>query len=433
MAEQYIARFRTGTPEQRRAAIMKLGNGGDPRAIGVLQQIAAGEPDPALQKLAHQAIQHLQKSPTPNTEKTSGAPVVTAPKPAPSVSAPRPVATDPDIVDAEVIEDRYEIDNPSAVVSSAMVAANSSEVAGSTGEDHPNLAVIEPPLPRVVTEQQKNLAKSKLDQVITYQIAGQYAAALTALAEAASYDPDILNTTVGANLATTLTDLPRDQAIAKVLSTSKTAKVKRSRNIPRINFESGELVDTLIEAVILVIEMLLFYGLTSYVKSIAPAANQVTSIPFSLRTAVSDSLSNGLPQFFSIEISILAVFVAGMMLGGSAGILRFYRFMNRVYLLSYGLLAISLGMIAISAFQLASTNSKTITSIQSTLLIIALLVAGATGIFSTFIQAYAVSRAHRFGYVKGCVSVVIGIIILGIIGLLLGISVVSSFSALSGR
>jgi ABC-type amino acid transport system permease subunit len=66
-------------------------------------------------------------------------------------------------------------------------------------------------------------------------------------------------------------------------------------------------------------------------------------------------------------------------------------------------------------------------------LIIALLVAGATGIFSTFIQAYAVSRAHRVGYVKGCVSVVIGIIILGIIGLLLGISVVSSFSALSGR
>jgi len=432
MAEQYIARFRTGTPEQRRAAIIKLGNGGDPRAISVLQQIAGAEPDPALQKLALQAMQHLQKLPNPGTGKASD--VQTVPSPKPPVSRPVPVVAEPDIVDADVIEDRYEIEDPplSPAASSALIVPDGTKNAVSVAESEPT-SVVEPPRPKVVTEQQKELAKSKLDQVITYQIAGQYKEAVATLAEAASYDPGILNTTLGANLATTLTNMPRDQAIAEVLATSQTAKVKKGRNAPQIKIESGELLDTLLEAVILLIELLVVYGLSSYVKSISPSASRVISAPFSLKTGAADAISGGLPQFISTELSLLAVFVAGLMLGGSAGVLRFYRFLNRVYLFTFGALGVSFLLIAIADSQLATAGTATITATQAAILVIAVAITGISTFFSVFIQAYAVSRAHRFGYGKGCLSVIIGIVILVIFAVILGVSAFSSLALASGR
>ena len=224
MADQYVARFRASTPDQRRAAIIKLGKAGDPRAISVLQEIISGEADPVLQKLAAQAIQHLQKISTPPSDEI----------PAAQTGA-------------------IQNDLPAAAPVSVLINAPASGAIDDPTGPKPMAVVVEPPLPRVITAQQKKLAKSKLDQVITQQMAGQYKAALDTLVEAAHYDPDILNTTIGANLATTLTDLPRDQAIVAVLARSQSANVKKESARPTLNLEPGELFDTALEAAVLLI------------------------------------------------------------------------------------------------------------------------------------------------------------------------------------
>ena len=230
MADPYVDRYRSGTPEQRRAAIVKLGKAGDPGAISVLQQIISGEPDPALQKLATQAISHLQKTAADS-----------------SADQNEQVATVPPAGPAPLPESALTIDPAAGIM------------AGSTPVPPPAMPM-QPTIARVVSLQQKKLAKAKLDQVITQQMVGQNQAALETLAEAARLDPDVLNTTIGANLVATLTGLPRDQAIAAVLARNETISAKKAPNTPVLKFEGGELFDTVLEAVVLMVLIIFVFA-----------------------------------------------------------------------------------------------------------------------------------------------------------------------------
>src|SRR5579859_604437 len=60
MSEQYITRFRAGTLEQRRAALVKLGQSTDPRVIPLLEELGDREPDPALRRLAFRTADELR-------------------------------------------------------------------------------------------------------------------------------------------------------------------------------------------------------------------------------------------------------------------------------------------------------------------------------------------------------------------------------------
>lgn len=84
----YLERYQSGSPEARRASNITLGKSGDMQAVSLLGQIIIGEPDPALQKLAVQAIQYLK----PYISTTAAAPPPVMPSPAaPIFHRPRTV------------------------------------------------------------------------------------------------------------------------------------------------------------------------------------------------------------------------------------------------------------------------------------------------------------------------------------------------------
>ena len=255
MAEQYIARFRTSTPEQRRAMIIKMGNASDPRAILLLRQIASGEPDPLLQKLALQAAQHLQ----------SIAPLIPA---APVVRTAPPSPTPDRASDADFSSDAG-IDDPPMSAAASTIEPAVIAPAASDGSK-PDLAPV-----RVITPAQKALAKARIDQAISQQIDGQSEQALISLTEAASYDPSIISTTVGANLAVQLTDLPRAQAIAAILERSAAPEVRKGRSAVSLEFTPGEMFDTILEAVVLLMLFVIVFALVSV--GVVSLINRVSS------------------------------------------------------------------------------------------------------------------------------------------------------------
>ncbi len=408
MTDQYITRFRAGTAEQRRVAIMKLGKGGDSRAINVLQQIARSEPDPALQKLAAQAIQHLQKA----TEPAASASLPAVSNPSAMNVAARMPAIDPDVIDAEVIDE-----HKASAFSAAMPDA-----------------VAEPPKRKIVTDQQRNLAKSKLDQVITHQMADEYPQALVRLAEAAALDPDILNTTIGNNLAQTLTDLPRDQAIAEVLARSQVLDVKKPRRAAPVRVESDGsdlLVDVLIELALFAIILLINASLSSLSSLINLSSQQRIPLALTAGVVFSGALGLFLVQFVGNLISTVVIYNVGRWLGGVGGLLRFIRYTVRANLLTYGLLTISSVLSVIPAYQFYQAHPSTPYLSTSPIASLGLFGTAIAYFCSPFLITFAIARAHKFGYFKGCASIFLGsiliILIFVVLAVIAGVAIASLF------
>src|SRR5579859_3558378 len=173
----YLTRFRAASADQRRDAILKLGQSDDTRAIPLLEQIAAAEPDPALKTLAVWAVQHLQSLPN-----TSAAPTGTLHEPDPAPPGASPPMAEPALDDL-----------------------SGSKTTGSGSTKLPNDTAPPGPATRPASEQQKQLAKSRLDYAVSLHIAKQESQALSVLAEGAAADPAILESPVAQNLAIALT------------------------------------------------------------------------------------------------------------------------------------------------------------------------------------------------------------------------------------
>jgi hypothetical protein len=433
MTDQYLARFRVGTLEQRRAAIIKIGKAGDPRAISLLQQITIGEPDPALQEIAFRAIHHLE-----------------------GLVLAEPVNTLPTAPAIEPVSEN----------------------------------TLTPLLPKVVVLPQEPLPGSKLNPVIALQMIGQFDDALLTLAEIVRTDPNVLNSTVGANLAMTLTDLPREQAIAAIIAKSKTIKVKiqKEANIPRASVEFVALFDTLLETAALVIMLFFMFAIVrvgivslanrmltnlaaTYGQSGASNSNtmaatiaqltkgqvvdaatlnrlesqlqqgqfnpdspqframiisqllstfgQSQSTAPSTKTVILEAATNALHLLLYTVLTILATYLLGLILRGKGHIVLFFRAMTRAYLIMYGLVLAGLALWFLALQQ--PTMSATL---QSVCVGVGLLLIIVSGLYGFKVQVSAASRAHQFGRTRGFIIVTVGSLVVTLIFSLSGLTAV---------
>lgn len=137
-----------------------------------------------------------------------------------------------------------------------------------------------------------------LDRVIAQQMAGQLDDALITLAAAARLDPDILDSTVGANLAMTLTSLPRDQAIAAVRARGQTLRFDTGSGlISSVNAQKTgvwrgiySLINSLLGLVALLLVLIVIFALIGF--GTVPLANRLFSSLKSTASQYSGSQSN---------------------------------------------------------------------------------------------------------------------------------------------
>ncbi|MHB8749753.1 MAG: hypothetical protein ACYDBJ_11275 [Aggregatilineales bacterium] len=453
-AAQYLARFRSATPEQRRDAIIKLGKSGDLRAIPLLQQIASMEPDPNLHDLIQKAIQHLQAP----SVRSPAQPIVQSPE--------RPVtpAFTPEPVSSPSYTTSYSSYDTSLSNSPPSSYALSTEAAPTA------IAPVKP-----VSERQRQLAKSRLDYALSLHVSKQSDKALSVLAEAARADPSILETQMGRNLAMALTDEPFERAIEIIHAKSRDPKVVGQAGRPVFKLSaSAELCDTAIELLGLLVVLVLLIALaalsitrifdrafgsqgnslgtnmTAIVATDIARVQQSNASPSAQATQIAalqelqqeqatlnqtiQATTSSLPALFSFALNlalrgllstvlgIIAAYIVGTVLGGSGSILRFFRYLMRAYIAVYLAVLISFGLL-----YFLNTNPNLAANVQAALGGLALLLFGADALIGFLVIDYAAARGHQFGFFRGFASVLIGNIVLSILLGLLGVG-----SALGG-
>ena len=420
---QYLARFRSATPEQRRDAIIKLGKSGDTRAILLLQQIASVEPVPELRNLTQKAIQHLQSL---SQSAQSGTSYNTPP----SDSSP----------------------------SSALSV-------------EPAATAIEPARP--VSARQSQIAKSRLDYALSLHMSGQNDKALSVLAEAANADPAILGTQMGRNLAMALTDEPSDRAIEIVNAKRRDPKTAGQATRPVFKLSaSADLFNTAIEllGLLIVLVLSILVGELAFVRSAnaylsSPGSIFNVSLPDASATEIAQiqqssdapsaketeianvqqfqqimesssttsgglqqtqaklskllqsastpvalfgfALALGVPVLLFTILGILVTYVVGILLGGVGGVLRFIRYQTRAYILVFALSLIGTGLaywVGINP-NLPKATQDTLGGLAGLLLLV-------DAILGLFIFEYAAARAHEFGFLKATLSIIGGNVVL---------------------
>ncbi len=283
----------------------------------------------------------------------------------------------------------------------------------------------------VMEEQRRNrkkeLAKGRLNQAFNAKVNGELDKALVALADAVRTDPDLVTDAGALGLAQALTNLPRDQAIVMLLQRSREAIAES--NTPNFALPSDAL-DIALEIVALVVIFLVFSAMFNVVILKAAtnlmdrlALGTVVSIP--IRNVVAQirpvdvlwgTAKSGVLWVFSTMMGIFAMYLVGTFIGGAGSLSTFVRALVQVYILLVMLLIIGLivSMLAILGYDANPALASNISFIGAWIVLFTIPIG--------FLRlAWAVSRSHKFGAIKGFVSVLLGNIILVILAAVFGL------------
>lgn len=375
MFEQHVRQLKSDNALERRQAIVKITNSGHPDALTLLEKYLPIERDGAVKALIQKAVDYLRTN-----------------RPA----APEPAATG------------------SGSMYGSMGASGKRTTGTGGGNVPPAYGNMPPPPeitlnpPKQLSEQQKRMAKGRLDSAMQHQMAGNIEKAILDLRRAIEINPDLKKDSFAWGLASQLTGGGNDP-FTLIESSSK----PKQDNL--VAQGAGTLAEFAIEVLIIALIITVFLTL-SFRKfgEIADAFLQYANAnglegTDALRVLASNtyvdqrqvfisSIGQGLASILGLLMYSMFMYAVGIFIGGSGGVLNFLRAIMRVNAGIY--LAVGAVLLFIPAAQWIPTAGPDGTpSLLPYSLLFGILFIG------FFLYVYFAGRAHGFGFGKGCAMV----------------------------
>lgn len=396
MFEHYIRQLKSQQVLERRQAIVKITNSGHPEALAVLEKFLRIEQDPEIRALTEKAIHYLK------TNKPAAASAPAASSHA-SSQMNKPVAPAADKIGSGVFMTAKPDHHPAPEHHPAV-----------TGQPAPPPAHLVPlPPPKPVTEQQKKLAKGKLDTAMQLQLNGKIDEALLSLKRAFELNPELERDSFAYGLASALTGGGGDP-IALVKQSSKpedkaTKALVAQGATTALNFA--------IEMAILTIVFIMYFaisyrkfaeiaaGLSQYAMTTGASSASFTALDLFTSSTRNQLLVSALTQGIGVTISGIAqaflMFVVGILIGGTGNLLDFLRTVMRVTAGIY----LAIGAVFL-IFPASSWLPVDLVTGQPTTFSPFILL-GIIAFVGSILWVYFAGRAHGFGFFKGCAMIVL--------------------------
>ena len=272
-------------------------------------------------------------------------------------------------------------------------------------------------------EQQKELAKGRLDRAYQLKVDGNDEAARLALAEAVRTDSALITNPSAVTLAQALTGQPRDKAIIALLNHSQTAAVLSRKPAFALTADSYGFA---LELALLPIVCIVFLAAVMPAYALL-AAGQGGFGSTSVRPPATDIWPYvapviGLAAWFVVDVS--GAFILGTLIGGSGALSRFTRRILRAVTVWLVLITIAatIGLIGLTTGGQTTVSATGELHISILVTVCAWVVEAAVMIGPLVFGAIG-GRAHEMGWLKGILAILISSGALGLVTLfLLGIA-----------
>jgi tetratricopeptide (TPR) repeat protein len=391
MFESYIRQLKSDQVLERRQAIVKITNSGHPEALALLEKFLRIEKDDEIRGLTEKAIQYLK------TNKPAASSLATS-------SQVGHLATTSSQMKKPVAQPAMD------KRASGVLVMENRGAASTPASAPPLMAQMIPPKP--ITEQQKKLAKGKLDAAMQFHMNGKIDQALLALRRAFELNPALERDGFAHGLASALTGGGGDPIeLVKIATKPKDEETKaivKEGATTALTFGIELAIITIIFIMYFAIAYRKFAEIADALAQFALASGAQSSVSFSALDLFTGStrqtlLVSALTQGFSVTISSLIqaflMFVVGILIGGTGNILDFLRTIMRVTAGIY--LAIGLVFLVFPANAWLPYDPVTRQAIGFSPFILLAII----GLVGAVLWVYFAGRAHGFGFFKGCAMI----------------------------
>lgn len=387
MFEQYQRQLSSSDVLQRRQAIVKITNSGHPDAQMTLERMLYSETDSEVKALVQKALQYLRTMhPTPDTQ---------------TIGTIKPLDNNQSYGSVSPFETGKQRNVTTGKPAPALPL-------------NPNFLGMGKPAP--VSEQKKKIAKGHLDAATQHRFNGKTDKAILELRKAVQADPELGTQPFVIGLAAALVGGSSDP-IQTVLGHTEV----KDENLAVTGTVTIGMF--LLEMAVIVVAYVLVSAIT-YRKSIemltqltavAPAdytASILTLLDSFYKIGRDQLVIGTVVQAITLTVSNLifsfVLYVVGVFVGGSGGLLNFLRTSMRAQAIIAVLSGILFLITPITAFTTPSSTTQAVMGLYAAL-----------GIGGLIAWVYFSARAHNFGFFRGCVMVILTGIALSILSYML--------------
>lgn len=453
MIDQLIQQLHDPDPSTRRNAIRELARSKSPVALKPLAGIVQNDPDPEIREYARKAGQYIrqqmQRGTRPRIEPFEKAALEGTPIGDPDMEAFSPSARYQRVLESErrVAEERErEREKANQVMHSLPQDA-------APAEPEPLRTASGVALVRgrqyTVDKADQARAKQYIDSALSLNIDGNNAKAMASLTQAISLNPNLINDGYFNNVATAVTGLDGDAALQKIVDrnerkrfTDSAEQERRSRRVKAHldEAESATWTDvgfelTLYSLIVILGPVLAMLVLTESAKNLvgvltagsgelpAEYSEMLTTLnAFTLPSLLPVGIISGISGVLSLLLQTVLIHFSAKFLGG-VGI---WRHLIRVLIGFYNkwlpiLFVVTYITIAFAFFS----------QFSPVVLCFTVILVGLT-LYMSFKTSGKIGEAYDFGAGKGCLSLLAGVLLIGLInagiGYLMGQALFSAFS-----
>jgi len=421
MIDSLLRQLQDPNPETRRRAILALGKSKSPDALKPLAAVVVGDPEPELRELARKAGQYIRQQ-TQQQTRPHASPFTVSPDeaeydPEPEYFQVQPIVPEQEAPQEDQIDNLLALDETNTKVTFTEPTQNNLVMRGRQYD---------------VSRADRERAKQYLDAAMSYALAGDNAKALKSLTSALSLNPNLLNDPYFNNVATTVTGLDGDAAAQVIIDRNERQRFTETAQRAQKSKREAEHLNTAKQATwtdvwfeVVIYSLIVIIGpVLAALVTVESARNllgsftevsadlpeqlqnaQVISQAFSLSSLLPIGIVSGISGVISLLFqTVLIHFSAGMM-GGTGT----WRHLIRLLLGFYN------KWLPILFFILYITIAVAFASALSPIILCFVIVLFGLSLYISVKTASKIGEAYDFGTGKGCLSLLISLLIIGII------------------
>lgn len=421
MIDQFVQQLQSPDPQQRRQAIIALGKSKDPAALKHLAQIFRNDPEPELRDLAKRAGQHIRQAVNAVDPMRPPLSVPSAPPPPTA-----PAESHPSVI--HLIGEPEDEPPMDAITHSYPLEPLYTE----TEEEPPRESTYVPPVQGrdyEVTRENRERAKSYVEEALSMNMRGDNAKAMKMLAQALTFNPNLINDGYYMSLAATITGLEGDGAIQMIVDSNQRASFVKTQQ----QRKKQERIDKHLSAArkstwtssgfeIILFTLIISIGpVLQVLVTVESARAFVNSLPpeilasaqgqqylasltqFNVGSLLTTGIVSGVSGVIGLLVQAVLIHYAALLLLGGHGTLRYMLELLLGYYNKWLPIIFFISYIAI-AVAFVSEFSPVVFCIVLPLILLSLYVSGKT--------SSKIGEAYDFGTLKGCLAYFVSIVIL---------------------
>lgn len=420
MSRNPVELINSPDPEVRRKAIIALGKSGDTRALPLLKQVFETDSEPELRELARKAALYIRQQ--------GGA---SAPTPEP------PAAQTPAFTDDPNVYTGYETYGSDSVYETYDPNAAYTDTGGASEDDYRGTSYLAPDASSssgkvvedvYVSEKNEKRAKSHFEHAIGLNMKGENAKAAKEMGRALDLNPNLANDGTFSNLASQVLGLPPSDAVRALLDEdARRQYTRKQRSSTKSGGSTATWGDVALDLGILFVVSVLIG--VAYVlvlvpmmsTSFASAGAEFDLAAVGVAGGLIGGLVMGAYSVISLLISDGAIHFAAVMFGGAARLTETYHALIPIQTwLTVGGVVFAMGSLYITSTSMTGAMmSGSGASGMFALQCVVSIASIALSIGGTWWQVRRLAQVHEFGTGAGCLALIIGPLLLGILTVIL--------------